>query len=404
MKWSYYPTLVFLIISISFLGCRQPQYPLDVKGGNIQAVADPIPFSVAQGLVEFSDDFEAGLDPGVWLLEYVNGAQWTHMTEGGNGYIHAPTQYPNNYGNRCTDILTHTENFDNFTFTWDMRFLNKGFHKDRRIIYFRCDDYLVNPHGYVIHTAVGYPYGPEHWLDIGKTNPDGSSETIAPRIEPSWVLNQWFSFKLEAKENTFKLKIWVKGEAEPDDWTVEAVDPTSTYSSGRIGFGNYLQCNTDVDNVVVSSLIHTVNFDIKPGSCPNPLNVNLFNVDPPKNAKSMKGGVLPAAILGTSDFDVSDIDVLTIRLEGVAPIRHSYEDVATAVENHIDCECTVNGPDGNVDLTLKFKTNEIAAALGEVSVGDVIPVSITGQLLDGTEFEGVDCVWIVGKRSDLMSF
>jgi hypothetical protein len=50
-----------------------------------------------------------------------------------------------------------------------------------------------------------------------------------------------------------------------------------------------------------------VPINIKPGSCPNPLNV--------KNK-----GVLPVAILGMEEFDVPMIDVASIRLEGVAPM------------------------------------------------------------------------------------
>ena len=57
--------------------------------------------------------------------------------------------------------------------------------------------------------------------------------------------------------------------------------------------------------------------DIKPGSCPNPLNVK-------------SSGVLPVAILGTADFDVTTIDATSIRLAGVSPLRSSIEDVGRA--------------------------------------------------------------------------
>ncbi|MGD8383662.1 MAG: hypothetical protein PVJ11_16085, partial [Syntrophobacterales bacterium] len=68
-----------------------------------------------------------------------------------------------------------------------------------------------------------------------------------------------------------------------------------------------------------------VALDIKPTSCPNPLNTK-------------KRGVLPAAILGTENFDVTQIDVSTLRLEGVAPIRWNLEDVATPFEPFIGKE------------------------------------------------------------------
>jgi hypothetical protein len=139
-----------------------------------------------------------------------------------------------------------------------------------------------------------------------------------------------------------------------------------------------------------------VAFDIKPTSCPNPLNVKPFRI-PPKNAKSMKGGVLPVAILGTAAFDVTDIDISTLLLEGVGPLRDHYEDVAAPVVDGAVCECTEAGPDGFTDLTLKFRKAEIVEALGEVTPNEIVELTITGQLHDGTDIIGVDCVIIRHK-------
>lgn len=139
--------------------------------------------------------------------------------------------------------------------------------------------------------------------------------------------------------------------------------------------------------------------DIKPRSCPNPLNITLFE-DPPSNAKSKKDGVLPVAILGTQDFDVYDIDLLTILLEGVPALRTAYEDVTSPLEDGEECECTTQGPDGFLDLVLKFSKSELAEALGTVSAGDVVPLTLTAQLIDGREIELIDCVTIVGSRKE----
>ena len=87
------------------------------------------------------------------------------------------------------------------------------------------------------------------------------------------------------------------------------------------------------------------------------------------SSDAKRGGVLPVAVLGTMDVDVDDINVSSLLLEGVAPLRHSYEDVAAPVEDGEECECTTAGPDGYMDLTLKFQKSEIAAALGAVSDG-----------------------------------
>ena len=136
--------------------------------------------------------------------------------------------------------------------------------------------------------------------------------------------------------------------------------------------------------------------DIKPTSCPNPLNVKVFE-NPPSNAKSKKGGVLPVAVLGSEDFDVQDIDVTSLLLEGVAPIRDNLEDVGTPAEGN-DCDCTTDGPDGFMDLTLKFGKQEIAMVLGSVADGDVVVLTLKGLLHDGTPFEASDCIIVRGPR------
>jgi uncharacterized repeat protein (TIGR01451 family) len=128
-----------------------------------------------------------------------------------------------------------------------------------------------------------------------------------------------------------------------------------------------------------------VYMDIKPQSCPNPLNIN-------------SQGVLPVAVLGTEDFDVSTIDLESITLAGVAPIRSSVEDVSTPIVDRQDvCDCTTEGGDGFADLTLKFDTQEIVAALGEVTDGDELVLTLTGELLDGTPIEGEDCIVVLSK-------
>ncbi len=131
----------------------------------------------------------------------------------------------------------------------------------------------------------------------------------------------------------------------------------------------------------------SIYIDIKPRSCPNPLNVK-------------SRGVLPVAILGTSGFDVTQIDPASIQLLGVAPLRSSLEDVATP-----SClACTEMGPDGYMDLILEFETQKIVAALGEVDDGERIVLKVTGNLKDefgGDAIVGGDVVDILKKgRAD----
>jgi hypothetical protein len=129
-----------------------------------------------------------------------------------------------------------------------------------------------------------------------------------------------------------------------------------------------------------------VAFDIKPESCPNPFNVE-------------KRGVMPVAVLGTPDFDVTDIDFSSLTLVGVDPLRISVDDVATPVDGDV-CECSTDGPDGYPDLTLKFGALELADAVDPVNDGDVLEMRIAGYLLDGTAIIGRDCVRIISNGRD----
>jgi hypothetical protein len=130
-----------------------------------------------------------------------------------------------------------------------------------------------------------------------------------------------------------------------------------------------------------------VDVDIKPGSCPNPLNIK----------EKCSKDILPVAILGAEDFDVNTIDTASIRLIGVAPRCSRYEDVASLVTDQNECACTTAGPDGLVDLTLKFNKQDVINAIGDANDGEVLQLVLTGNLIDGTKIEGTDCVTIINK-------
>jgi len=134
-----------------------------------------------------------------------------------------------------------------------------------------------------------------------------------------------------------------------------------------------------------------VELDLKPGGCPNPLNL-----------KSL--GLFPAAILGSAEIDVYEIDELTIELEGVAPIRIVYEDVAGPPAEQALCACPDQGPDGHMDMVLKFSTQALGNALGAVVTGDEPMLLLNAKFLpDDSGLQpapiiGTDCVKIVGRR------
>jgi streptogramin lyase len=126
--------------------------------------------------------------------------------------------------------------------------------------------------------------------------------------------------------------------------------------------------------------------DIKPQSCPNPINVGA-------------NGALAVAILGTSTFDVTTIDPSSVKLQGVSPLRSALEDVAAPFTGALvsATSCTTAGPDGFTDLVLFFDDQAVSAALGPVTNGQVLVLTLTGNLLPkfgGTAIGGQDIVVI----------
>jgi hypothetical protein len=85
-------------------------------------------------------------------------------------------------------------------------------------------------------------------------------------------------------------------------------------------------------------------------------------------------GVLPVAVLGTMDFDVTTIDVATVRLapadgvggevaslEGPPGPDSLFEDAATPFERELR-DCRESGADGYLDLSMKFSSQDVATA------------------------------------------
>ena len=145
--------------------------------------------------------------------------------------------------------------------------------------------------------------------------------------------------------------------------------------------------------------------DVHPTSCPNPVNIK-------------SNGLVPAAILGTGDFDVNDINIsagikMQLRSDyGVAgtPFVSGYsiafEDVSTPEDlsayNGI-CDlpkgaCNEYGPDGYLDLTVKFPAQGkggnygVADLLMGFEKGEAVTVIISWTMNGGQEWFGRDVI------------
>lgn len=121
-----------------------------------------------------------------------------------------------------------------------------------------------------------------------------------------------------------------------------------------------------------------VEIDIKPGSYPNCFNIN-------------GNGVIPVAILGSPDFDVTQIDVTTLnfgelvmRVRGNGNPQCSVEDVSGDFSGSLEGE-----PDGYPDLVCHFVDDPDAW-----TPGDGI-ATLTGYLFYGMPITGTDEICIV---------
>jgi len=131
-----------------------------------------------------------------------------------------------------------------------------------------------------------------------------------------------------------------------------------------------------------------VGVDIKPDSCPNPINFK-------------SKGVLSVAILGTEDFDVSEVDIASIRLEEAAPLGSAIGDVSSPpLDQQNACNCSSEVEDGFNDLTLRFDAQEVLGGLGEVADAERLVLTLRGELSGRRPIEGEDCITtILSNRS-----
>ncbi|MGB5892904.1 MAG: T9SS type A sorting domain-containing protein, partial [Ignavibacteriaceae bacterium] len=319
----------------------------------------------------FDDDFTGGPDP-AWN---VFGDYW--FFDNDKVYSNVDPTYIYQY------MIVGDNNWQDYTFEVDVL----GTSGTDKAICFRVQD---TQNFYMLHLI-----GPIQYHHIELYRYVNGQYTVIYQ-NPNYPVQNNVNYHLKVETYGNNIKIYINGvfEAEVSD---------DTFDSGGValagGWNGYAPCYVEFDNVSVYNEQNgdgLVDFDIKPQSCPNPLNVK-------------SRGKFPVAILGTNDFDVTDIDPSTLLLEGVAPIRWSIEDVSTPLSSLSSsgqavlnpsfdvCDCTTEGPDGYDDLTLKFNTQELVAALGTVNNGDELELTITGSLLDGTTIEGSDCVIIKAK-------
>lgn len=257
---------------------------------------------------------------------------------------------------------------------------------DELIIVFTCHNMSGGVGGYDLWMAtrdsIDLPFGPP----VNLTELNSASSEGGPSISRDGLL-MYFSSNREGPSYMYEAAR--QSLDEPFGTPVRLDEIGAPCANPTVGKDDkVMYFSRDGDIYVTYLIAEEVPVDIKPGGCPNPVNL-------------ASCGALPVAVLGSEDLDVNTIDIATIRLAGVGPVRSSYEDVATPVIDANECECNTEGPDGYTDLTLKFETQAIVEQmmniLGDLVAADELVLTLTGSLADGTPIEGTDCVLVVGK-------
>ncbi len=165
----------------------------------------------------------------------------------------------------------------------------------------------------------------------------------------------WIHFRLEY--TPARLTVYVNGTKE--------IELTESFAQGRWAFYNFSQASTYYWEPEIEFFTVPVVIDIKPGSDPNAININ-------------GKGVIPVAILGSTEFDVSWVDITTLDFAGL--------DVNVKGNGAPQCSFDdVSGPelvpDGFTDLVCQFADDPTTWEPGDAVA------TLTGNLLP--EFGGV---------------
>jgi hypothetical protein len=238
--------------------------------------------------------------------------------------------------------------------------------------------------------------GQVHYLTLG---PAPNRRFVAQWTDvPQWGIGDSNTFQAILFENSncvsFRYGV-CSPESFAGDYTIgiENQDGTTgeAYPGTQAFDGNCLEVCPAMETNPCTSFATRV--DVVPGHCPNPFD-------------SASNGALWISILGTPTFNVNDVNVGSVYLTrynfnpigpAVSPFEGPpgpfsfYQDSATPFTGAMG-SCHAVGPDGILDLSMRFDAAEVTANLGldQLPFGTKVDIMVSGMLSNGTWFQGVD--------------
>jgi uncharacterized membrane protein len=194
----------------------------------------------------------------------------------------------------------------------------------------------------------------------------GSSDTRTSPTAFIWDEQQGMQSLQRVLENEHGLDL--------SGWWLE--DARGISADGRVivGTGRNPSAANEAWIAVLPPATTQVAIDIRPESDTNVVN-------------PLSRGVIPVAILGSDTFEVADVDVTTLAFgpDAAAP-SHDLTKPGVFADHLRD----VND-DGFADLVSHYRTQETGV------LDEDLEVCMTGEISDGTPFEGCDTIRVVGR-------
>lgn len=217
---------------------------------------------------------------------------------------------------------------------------------------------------------------------------DGNNFVLSPDYGPSVWDNQWHH--VAGTYDGLNVKLFVDGNLIGSTATNLIIN--YSLHDNNLLFGIYLDCNTnqnfafkgDVDEIEIfnralsANEIHDIYAAGSAGKC-KAINIT-FKIMPlnQNNCLTINNhGVIPIAIFGAANFNVQNIDVSTLRLNGLS-IR----------AKNPKCAITLINNDNFNDMMCQFKDDSSAW------VNSTSTTTLTGNLFDNTPFIGQQTVCI----------